>query len=569
MLQSVAAQCIIQQFKQNNNNLITLPNLLIPSYYASQLNLISTNAIIAIVNENPTEEQTAEGESKFPLISIATINTADTSSKEVTLQLDPALYNEIMVTPASNNSISVSLHVLPQYFLPICTRIIIYYCQQPSSSPVILPSTLLIKHNLLHKPLQVHQILKVPSQNEPQTVISCLFTCNPTPNNAANSLKSSNPALFALLQRYSIVNSATDIFYKRESDILALEQQQISTNKAEKWQINPLQTLFPSFSTPNTQKFLKLFQFSLLYDENEPLTAQFQLKFLRPRGILLFGLPGTGKTALLRHFLHFYGMDSFEINYFDTENAAKLREKLSFAAKIQPIVVIFDEISSLLPKTEEDNANYYEILHEIAQFKRDLAKNSQILLIFTASCEKLGQMSGEFLQMIDFSIEFSVPSAENRLEIIKNILKERYKGEINTENLDFSQVNGELSGFMGCDVEKMIDFASFHAKVSGNWPNLTQNDINYALSRVKPQNIGQFTVISSEKSGKIGFSSVFGLEKAKETLFQSCLWPFQHKQLFSAYQIRPTKGVLLYGPPVSSTKLGNSYDFPPGFLQLY
>ena len=315
-----------------------------------------------------------------------------------------------------------------------------------------------------------------------------------------------------------------------------------------------------------------------------------EYKMKPPRGILLFGPPGTGKTMIARAVAGEAGCKVFTINgpeivsKFYGETEEKLRSIFAKARANAPSIIFIDEIDSLCPKRDgavgESEKRIVATLltqmdgiekeNEAGSSGKDPIKGHVILIGATNRPNAIDpalRRPGRF----DREIEIGVPNASEREAILKAILK-RLPNNLSEESVKHASQNAH--GYVGADLNAVVKEAGLKAlyrvaplivegsegceKVSlssmkgllGNL-KIEEQDIKEAMGVVKPSGMREVMVdIPSVRWHDIG-----GQEETKQRLKEAVEWPLTHPEIFERFNIRPPKGILFYGPPGCSKTL--------------
>jgi transitional endoplasmic reticulum ATPase len=283
-----------------------------------------------------------------------------------------------------------------------------------------------------------------------------------------------------------------------------------------------------------------------------------------PRGVLLHGPPGTGKTRLARavanesdaSFFHIAGPEIVGSAYGESEK--RLRDLFEEAGKNAPSIIFIDEIDSIAPKRGQVQGETEKRLVAQLLTLLDGLQPRQNLVVMAATnrpeaLDEALRRPGRF----DREIVIGVPDENGRREI----LGIHTRGMPLDGGVDLRQLARQTYGFVGADVAALVREAAIEA-VRRIMPQLnleertipaevleslsvTGNDFAEALKRVQPSAMREVMV----QKPNIGWADIGGVDQARERLREGVELPLKHPESFRRLGIRPAKGFLLYGPP--------------------
>ena len=207
-----------------------------------------------------------------------------------------------------------------------------------------------------------------------------------------------------------------------------------------------------------------------------------------PRGVLLCGKPGTGKTLIAKAIageadVPFISMSGSEfIEMFAGLGASRVRKLFEKAKKISPCIVFIDEIDAIGERRSsgngaetENNQTLNQLLVEMDGFDTE---ETIIVLAATNRPEMLDKAllrPGRF----DRQITVSLPDAKGREEI----LEVHAKDKILASDVNLANIAKRTVGFSGADLENLLNEAALLA-VRRNKDSITMAEIDEAHDRV-------------------------------------------------------------------------------------
>ena len=283
-----------------------------------------------------------------------------------------------------------------------------------------------------------------------------------------------------------------------------------------------------------------------------------------PKGVLLHGPPGTGKTRLAKAVANESEASFFTINGPEImgsaygESEKRLREVFEEAAKASPSIVFIDEIDSIAPKrTQVHGEAEKRLVAQLLTLMDGLHARSSIVVIAATNrpdaIDEALRRPGRF----DREIVIGVPDEAGRREIIGIHTRGMPLGE----GVDLDELARTTHGFVGADLAALSREAAIEA-VRRIMPQLdleaqtippevleslsvTRDDFLWALKRVQPSAMREVMV----QVPNIGWADIGGLDDAQLKLREGVELPLRNPQAFHRLGIRPAKGFLLYGPP--------------------
>ena len=284
-----------------------------------------------------------------------------------------------------------------------------------------------------------------------------------------------------------------------------------------------------------------------------------------PKGVLLHGSPGTGKTLLAKavanetnsHFILINGPEIMSKYYGQSEE--NIRKKFEEAQKNAPSIIFIDEIDAIASKREETKGEVERrVVAQLLALMDGLKSRGKVVVIAATNVPNILDPALRRPGRFDREIEIGVPRIDGRL----NILKIHTRNMPLAKNVNLKELSSITHGFVGADLSSLAKEAAMivlrkilpDLKLKEEEPipkevleklRISQKDFREALKVVRPSALREVLVeIPNIKWGDIG-----GLETVKQELIEAVEWPLKHPESFKRLGVNPPKGILLYGAP--------------------
>lgn len=283
-----------------------------------------------------------------------------------------------------------------------------------------------------------------------------------------------------------------------------------------------------------------------------------------PKGVLLHGPPGTGKTRLAQAVANESDASFFTINGPEImgsgygESEKRLREVFEEASRSAPAIVFIDEVDSIAPKRDRVPGEAEKrLVAQLLTLMDGLEARANLVVIAATNrpdaLDEALRRPGRF----DREIVIGVPDQNGRREI----LGIHTRGMPLGEHVDLDEMARTTHGFVGADIAALTREAAIEA-VRRVMPRIdldertipqevldelyvSREDFLAALKRTRPSAMREVMVqVPNTRWEDIG-----GIGKAIEILREGIELPLKHPDAFRRLGIRPAKGFLLYGPP--------------------
>jgi transitional endoplasmic reticulum ATPase len=283
-----------------------------------------------------------------------------------------------------------------------------------------------------------------------------------------------------------------------------------------------------------------------------------------PKGVLLHGPPGTGKTMIAKavasetnaHFTSINGPEIISKYYGESEK--QLREIFEEAGNNAPAIIFIDELDSIAPKREDVSGEVERrVVAQLLTLMDGMQGRDNVVVIGATNRRDAIDQALRRPGRFDRELEIGVPDKNGRREIV-NI---HTRGMPISDDFDMDWILENSYGFVGADISALTREAAMKA-LRRYLPDIDldqdeiapevlekmevqMNDFRLAMRDIEPSALREIYVEIPE----VSWDDVGGLEEIKERLKESVEWPLTMPERFEHFGIKPPRGIVLFGAP--------------------
>ncbi|RLG06559.1 MAG: AAA family ATPase [Thaumarchaeota archaeon] len=283
-----------------------------------------------------------------------------------------------------------------------------------------------------------------------------------------------------------------------------------------------------------------------------------------PKGVILYGPPGCGKTLIAKAIAnetgaHFISINGPEImSKFYGESEARLREVFQEAEQNAPSIIFIDELDAIAPKRGEVTGEVERrVVSQLLTLMDGLKTRGQVIVIGATNRIEAVDPALRRPGRFDREIRIGVPDRNGRKEIFQIHTRRMPLAE----DVDLDELADITHGFTGADIAALCREAAMSAlrrflpKIDLEKETIpaeileqikvTREDFTNALRIVQPSALREVIL----EIPNVRWEDVGDLEQVKQELKEAVEWPLKYPDVFKRLGIRPPRGILLYGPP--------------------
>lgn len=276
-----------------------------------------------------------------------------------------------------------------------------------------------------------------------------------------------------------------------------------------------------------------------------------------PRGLLLVGPPGVGKTLLVKAVARQVGAHLISLSgpvihgSRPGEAEENLRKIFDNARKVScsgPCILFIDEIDSLCPKRgHSSNAPENRIVAQLLTLMDGMHSDNKMVIVAATNQPDVIDSALRRPGRFDREVIVGTPTISQRRAILEVLTSSI---PIHSD-VDLDALADMTVGYVGADLVALCRDAALQVVVSAHQDcqvnQVKRENFNEAFKKIRPTS-------ARSAVGQVEFKPVYweqigGLEDIKLLLKQSIEWPMKYPDAFMRMGLSLPKGVLLYGPP--------------------
>lgn len=208
-----------------------------------------------------------------------------------------------------------------------------------------------------------------------------------------------------------------------------------------------------------------------------------------PKGILLYGMPGTGKTLLAKavaneanaNFISIKGPEVFSKYVGESEEA--VREVFKKARQVAPTILFIDEIDSIAPRrgSNMDSGVGDRVVNQLLTELDGIESLEGVTIVAATNRPDMIDTAITRPGRIDRSIQVEIPDQESR----KQIFEVHTESTPLADDVDLEELASQTENYVGSDIESVCREAGINA-MRNNRDEVNSSDFEHAIDNVNP-----------------------------------------------------------------------------------
>lgn len=291
-----------------------------------------------------------------------------------------------------------------------------------------------------------------------------------------------------------------------------------------------------------------------------------------PRGLLLHGPSGTGKSLLMKTLAHeSLGTHIISVNgpsivsKYLGGTEEKLRDYFQEAIKYQPSIIFMDEIDSLVPSRNTDDST--EVDGRVVATLLTMLDSLTGSVVVIGATNRINSIDSSLRRpgRFDQELEIGIPEVDARFDIL-NKQFQLMNGNHSLKTEDIREISNKTHGYVGADLVSLcresISLCIRRGLKEQNLQTISNEfdstelfvslqDVEDAMKEIRPSAMREILL----EMPKVKWSDIGGQEVLKRKLKEMVQLPLTAQDTFKRLGISAPKGLLLYGPPGCSKTL--------------
>ena len=286
----------------------------------------------------------------------------------------------------------------------------------------------------------------------------------------------------------------------------------------------------------------------------------FQGNMKPPRGVLLHGPSGVGKTAICRQLASelgsYFAIEHVDCSELQSQSIIVGQAERALARHFRPVqgkprLLIVDDIHLICPKRGSSSSATDQLSSTLLALLDGIHTDESISVLACTSNPSVLDVALRRPGRLDSEVEIPIPDdVDSRIQIIKFHIADMGATPPDLDVVAWTVLGKMAKGFNGADcmlsVKESLRCALKRgrtATVSGI--RMIQEDLEHGIRSVKPSAIKSITV----EIPKVPWTAVGGMDEVKNQLREAINMPLAHSEVYARLKIPPPRGILLYGPP--------------------
>jgi len=282
-----------------------------------------------------------------------------------------------------------------------------------------------------------------------------------------------------------------------------------------------------------------------------------------PRGVLLTGPPGSGKTMVANAVKSESGVYFTTVNGPEVmskrsgESEAGLRKTFEDAEANSPAIIFIDEIDAIAPKREKAQGEVERrIVSQLLTLMDGLKPSSHVVVMAATNRPSVLDTALRRFGRFDREIDLGIPDEAGR----HSILMRKASNMRMSAEVDLAKIAEDTHGYCGADLAQLVTEAAMQCVRE------RAGEIDVDAEDVEPGVLESFVVQPRHLTGAMektapsslrdkaveipdcSWEDVGGLLDVKREMTETLMYPLKYAAKYSRYGMAPTKGMLLYGP---------------------